>query len=345
MRYMFVPEGEGDYSTVDHGHSNTAHRIRASDKWTYELPAPATRRQTSHCSEDDPRIFHMFWAGAFTDKPYMAMLAFLFTQNLGLHLDDPASDPTACRPQLWLWLSRGPANAMPSDTAVDEMHEELRQNAWASPFLHPRFKPVIKFKLWNTTEQLDHSPELRDEWRLLGDQFLMSEGKAPKSKPGNKVGSDVSLDGKSKEDHKTYSKVPVVLSDLVRFVLCHRYGGAYLDVDMLLLRDWEDLWGWRGSFSYRWSHEDLYNTAVLRLRRESALGAFILRSALMHGLDFHPTTVSHYLRDAHLDQLLFRLPDALFDPAWKSADYVKSWWGWKMEYFERDRPPFPFFPE
>ena len=120
---------------------------------------------------------------------------------------------------------------------------------------------------------------------------------------------------------------------MVRFVLCHRYGGAYLDVDMLLLRDWEELWGWSGAFSYKWAQQNRYNTAVLRLRRGSALGSFLLRTALAHGLDFHPTTVSRSHRDAHLDILLYCLPDALFEPVWKSADYVKSWFSLKMRYF------------
>ncbi|KAH9944136.1 uncharacterized protein BXZ73DRAFT_96633 [Epithele typhae] len=192
--------------------------------------------------------------GEFTDKPYMSMMAFLFTQNLGLHLEHPSSDPSVCRPQLWL------------------------------PLPAPTFNHAIQFKLWNTTEQLDHTPELKNEWREMGGDLMQSEGrKRPKS--DKKVGSDVALDGNSKEDHTSYNKLPVILSDLVRFVLCHRYGGAYLDI------------------------------------------------------------VSGYLREAHMDELLYRLPDALFDPAWKSADYVKSWWGFKTSYFERDRPPFPFFPD
>ena len=57
MRYVYVPEGEGDQTAMDYVRSNSVQRIRASDKRTFELPAPASRRQMSHCSEDDPRIF------------------------------------------------------------------------------------------------------------------------------------------------------------------------------------------------------------------------------------------------------------------------------------------------
>jgi len=123
-----------------------------------------------------------------------------------------------------------------------------------------------------------------------------------------------------------------VLSDLARFVLCHRFGGIYLDADTIFLRDWEELWGWRGAFAYRWSWHLKYNTAVLRMHAGSALGTFLLRTALRNGLDFHPMTVSKYLDDAQLDRLLFRCPDAMFDPGFLTA-----------EHLQLDRPPFPEF--
>lgn len=103
---------------------------------------------------------------------------------------------------------------------------------------------------------------------------------------------------------------------MARFVLTHRFGGVYLDADNLLLRDWEELWGWHGAFAYRWSRLEKYNTAVLKMQRGSALGNFIFRTAVANGLDFHPMTVSRYLKDAGMEGLLLRLPDALFDAAW-----------------------------
>lgn len=105
-----------------------------------------------------------------------------------------------------------------------------------------------------------------------------------------------------------------------------------MDADVLFLRDWEELWGWKGAFAYRWSYHEKYNTAVLRLRKGSALGTFLLRTALKNDLDFHPMSVSDYLKDAHMEQLLYRLPDALFDSAWLN-----------MERLQRERPPQPFF--
>jgi lipopolysaccharide biosynthesis glycosyltransferase len=40
---------------------------------------------------------------------------------------------------------------------------------------------------------------------------------------------------------------------MARFLLCHRFGGIYLDADTLLLRDFEELFNWPGAFAYRWS--------------------------------------------------------------------------------------------
>lgn len=328
------------------------------------LPPPPTyvpyKDLPGVCDEENPRVYHMFWTGPFTDKPYLAMLSFLFTQNLGLQFDDGKHDPTICRPKFWLWINPGPAASVPNPTAVRDMYDSLKSNPWASPFLHPRFKDVIQFKLWNTTEQLDGIPELKDEWRALRDSLFNSGGhveKIPqqeerkKEEPETTEGEEIDASGvaqpapaptKKDDDDKvnrvgskspnSYDRLSVILSDMVRFVLCHRYGGIYLDADTLLLRDWEELWGWRGAFAYRWSRLEKYNTAVLRMNKGSALGTFLFRTALKNGLDFHPMSISKYTKDAHLEGLLLRLPDALFDSAWLNT-----------ESYQRDRPPQPYF--
>jgi hypothetical protein len=75
-----------------------------------------------------------------------------------------------------------------------------------------------------------------------------------------------------------------------------------------------------------------YNTAVLKMNKGSALGTFVLRTALNHGFDLHPFTVTRYLHDAHLEGLLLQLPTALFDSAWLD-----------IRLFQQDRPPVPSF--
>ena len=320
------------------------------------------------CDEDHPRLFHMFWTGPFTDKPYLALLSFLYTQNLGLHLPPDQPDPKVCRPQFWLWINPGPAASVPNPNALRNMFESLKTNPWASPFLHPRFKDVIQFKLWNTTEQLDGIPELEGEWRTLEGGLFNSGGhiiQVPKEKEDEKsksetmtpsssegtdgdktVGEGASATNEADPDDddmlnrlgskssSSYDRLSVILSDMARFILCHRFGGIYLDADTIFLRDWEELWGWKGAFAYRWSRLEKYNTAVLHLNKGSALGSFLFRTALRNGLDFHPMTVSRYTKDSYLEELLLRLPDALFDAAWLNT-----------EFYQRDRPPQPYFQE
>lgn len=302
------------------------------------LPPPTPYRPYSTlstpCDPENPRIFHMFWAGPFTDKPYMALLSFLFTQNLHLHLHEDNPDANICRPRFWLWINPGPAGAVPNPAAVHDMFERLKSNPWASPFLHPRFKDVISFKLWNTTEQLDGVPELKDEWRSYKHRLFTSGGVVE----GGQADEEPVKEGKNgtegdagSQSATEYDRKSVILSDIARFVLTHRFGGVYLDADMIILRDWEELWGYKGAFAYRWSYHQKYNTAVFRMNAFSPLGSFIFRTALKNGFDFHPMIVSKYLKDAYLQNLLYRLPDALFDPAWLNTE------GYQLE-----RPPQPF---
>ncbi|KAF7343473.1 SnoRNA binding protein [Mycena venus] len=260
--------------------------------------------------------------------------------------------PSVCRPQFWMWINPGPAAAVPNPNALHDMVTQLKNSPWASPFLHPRFQDVIQFKLWNTTEQLDGVDEIRDEWRELQKTLFNSGGhvisvpeeeeeEASETEEGDENTSAGTARPTKKDDmlHRTgtkssteYDRLSVILSDMARFVLCHRFGGVYLDADTILLRDWEELWGWKGAFAYRWSRLPKYNTAVLRMNRGSALGTFLFRTALRNGLDFHPMTVSRYTKDAYLEGLLLRLPDALFDGAWLNT-----------EEYQRDRPPQPYF--
>ena len=327
----------------------------------------------SPCDPAHPRIFHMFWAGPFTDKPYMAVISFLFTQNLGLdQVPGRSVKSDACRPQFWVWINPGPAAAVPNPSAKREMYESLAVNPWSAPFLHARFQDVVKFKMWNTTEQMDGIDELRDHWRRMpifnsgGNTYGVPEAAstAPSAPDAQAQGGEqdamVVLDDEKQGDlaatpspapivkkkagglfekvgstsQNDYDRLSVILSDIARFILTHRYGGIYLDADTVFLRDWEELWNWKGQFAYRWSFHDKYNTAVLKLHKGSALGKFLFKAALENGLDFHPMTISTYLKEAGLEKLLFRIPDALFDAAWLN-----------FEGYQRDRPPFPYFPE
>ncbi|TCD63332.1 hypothetical protein EIP91_005678 [Steccherinum ochraceum] len=371
-KYIYVENGEGENSTESAPFIKPAFALKTQGdldensgltkkrgiEWEAHMRLSPPPPYVSHthsptvCDDESPRVFHMFWTGPFTDKPYTALMSFLFTQNLGLNTDRP--DPTVCRPQFWLWINPGPAAAVPNPSALSDMFDQLKNNAWASPFLHPRFKDVIQFKLWNTTEQLDGIPEIKDEWRSLGSLFnsggwvekvpapadSQSVSNATIAPPVSSAAAKASGDEDDKlnrvgsKSPSSYDRLSVILSDMARFILTHRYGGIYLDADTIFLRDWEELWGWRGAFAYRWSRLEKYNTAVLRLNKGSALGTFLFRTALKNGLDFHPMTIARYTKDAYMEGLLLRLPDALFDSAWLNT-----------EQFQIERPPQPFFTD
>ncbi|KIJ40160.1 hypothetical protein M422DRAFT_230324 [Sphaerobolus stellatus SS14] len=341
-KYIYLEEGQ-HLTPRSPLPASTTTRHKNDLEPSLHLPPTLSYRTTSElataCDPDHPRIFHIFWGGPFTAHPFTALLSFLNTQNLGLYLP-PDTPVNFCRPQFWVWMQMGLAReANPGQDALKHMQENLNSNPWSKPFLHPRFKDIIKFKLWNTTEQLDNVEELKDEWRDLN--LFNSGGHVYQVPPANDMSANASWsDRESRDDDvinrvgstssKSYDRMRTILSDMARFVLCHRFGGVYLDADTVLLRDWEELWGWKGAFAYRWSRLPLYNTAVLKLNKGSALGTFLIRTALRHGLDFHPMTISQYTKDSGLDSLLLRLPDAVFDPAWLNT-----------EGFQRERPPSP----
>jgi WD repeat and SOF domain-containing protein 1 len=298
---------------------------RAQPKMRAAPPAGAD------CDAERPRIFHMYWSGPFTDKPYMTLLSFLYTQPLGLHA--AAGAAPACAPQFWVWINPGAGGSVPNPGATRAMFDGLAANPWAAPFLHARFHAAVKFKLWNTTAQLDAHAELAG-WRahsvlgkLVPDPTALAALRDAAA--GGGAAGEAAL-----VQLRASDKAQVIMSDLVRFVVTHAYGGAYVDVDHVLLRDWEELWGWRGAFAMRWSHHPAYNTAVLRMHAGSPLGAFFLRTALASARrePFHPFDISDYLDDAALAPLLVRIPDALFDPNFLN-----------MEGLQRERPPFPAY--
>jgi len=111
-----------------------------------------------------------------------------------------------------------------------------------------------------------------------------------------------------------------VVSDAVRFVVLHKYGGMYIDADILLLRDLQPFY--MHEFAYRWSTLHEFNTAVLRLHSKSNISSKLLDLASQKGdpYIFFPTTIRCYLDPFVLN----RLPCIFFDPLWLVADIADS---------------------
>jgi WD repeat and SOF domain-containing protein 1 len=75
-----------------------------------------------------------------------------------------------------------------------------------------------------------------------------------KARPTGNAADDDDMENRlGSKSASSYDRLSVILSDMARFVLCHRFGGIYLDADTIFLRDWEELWGSKQAFAYRWS--------------------------------------------------------------------------------------------
>ncbi|CAG8569847.1 12164_t:CDS:1 [Racocetra fulgida] len=177
---------------------------------------------------------------------------------------------------------------------LDNLNDtNLNDNKYIRPLL--KYSPtLIEFKLWNMSELLSSS-DVYAGWQEP-DYFLKS----------------------------------VKLSDLVRFVVLHKYGGIYIDSDVLLVRDMRPLYYANFEFSYRWSMKNEYNTAVLRLWKQSSSSEMVIRGAIKNNMDFHPFNIRKYLSTyenssvQETNKLIYMLPSALFDPLWLKRDRIQT---------------------
>ena len=114
---------------------------------------------------------------------------------------------------------------------------------------------------------------------------------------------------------------PVFRSDLFRFVTLYNHGGVYLDLDVMFLRDLDELFRqpfMSDEFCYRWSaHLPYGNTAVLGLREGSQTATEILARCVELGT-CHPKDILRFEDGDGLD--LTVLPCPFFDPLWPHAD-------------------------
>jgi len=142
----------------------------------------------------------------------------------------------------------------------------------------------------------------------------------------------------------------VGFSDIVRLLLLYRYGGVYVDMDTLFLRDLSPLLH-LAPFAYRWdclSNVAWINTAVLAMQRESETARRLLevcfRDAqqlvpmyVTHSPDetppqfnfptviraiaglFHPYELTRYVEESNPPIPLRSLSLYLIDPLWGSA--------------------------
>ena len=181
---------------------------------------------------------------------------------------------------LWIWID----NSDKKFSSTKQLIKSLKKNENAQELL-PFVPQYINLKLWNTEEQVKNRPIFKN-WENITSSVENS----------------------------------VHFSDMVRFVTLHNYGGVYLDADVLVLKDMRPLFNSPHEFAYQWSYLDHYNTAVLRLRKESPTAQLIIQQAEKNEMNFHPFQLGKYLKEGNNQTELYMLPGPLMDPLWLKND-------------------------
>jgi hypothetical protein len=158
--------------------------------------------------------------------------------------------------------------------------------------------------------------------------YYKTPGK-PNSKNETLVGDGLIRDANDQEwlvlTEKQMTFLPVAVSDAVRFVVLHLYGGAYFDMDVVMLRDMRPLLiGDEHSFAERWgghSSPGDYNTAIMSLTANSSLSSYLLRGGVRMGLNFHPRVIGVMAVKDHRNKEFQMLETAAFDPIWTEFNW------------------------
>lgn len=130
------------------------------------------------------------------------------------------------------------------------------------------------------------------------------------------------------------------VGDVARFILLHKFGGLYVDIDTIFLRDMQPFFDYE--FAYKWSIIDGFNTAVLRLFPRSNVSAIIIDRAktTRSAYTFYPTAIHTYA----LPNNFYRLPCAFFDAIWFPLDggdpATRTTWELDPKEFDAFKDPF-----
>jgi hypothetical protein len=251
--------------------------------------------------------YHTYWTGPATWRVEVFIKSYLFTQNL------------ACS-RLYIWL-----DADRNPKAVDNM---LNKDALFARFLPFVERGDIVLKSWIFPDRI---PLPNNEDKIDGIDFYKTPGKP------NAKGEIFIADGiiKDKDGQrwialtaKQMTFLPVAVSDAVRFVVLHIHGGAYFDMDVLMLRDMRPLLlPKHHSFAERWAahpHPGDYNTAIMSLTANSSLSSYLLCGGVRMGLNFHPRVVGRMAWKDGRDREFLMLETAAFDPIWTEFNWDRE---------------------
>lgn len=188
-----------------------------------------------------PMDFHVFWRGPISDKLSLAAHAFLFTQPLD-------------RSRLHLWID--------SSDLPGGRPENYAKNPFAQDLVSDPIRQYIKIHPWNQDDQ---------------EYFAYSPPPSQSSDTTETTDSTSETQGLTMAVNNVVPSV--ALSDEARFLILHRYGGMYLDADVLLLKDMSPFYDAGVEFAYEWSNTEMYNTAILKMNKGSSVAKRILNAA------------------------------------------------------------------
>jgi len=241
---------------------------------------PARSISKAACTFQNITLFHAFWHGPFKRPTALSVLSFLATQ------------PLQCT-RLVVWYEGEDIFNEYTDKLLDLVHgidgEAGRRFNTSS----------------NTIYDMQYSVEFHELSTLAN--------YAPRD--------DVLYDFFAKKHSSPHMlKIARADSDDVRFMVLYLFGGLYVDLDVLLLRDMTDLLPYE--FAEWWSMRWSVNTAILRFHRNSTLLWQLVSRALedkdIPGVSiFHPQRILNYAVERGVDDQFLVYPATFFDPAWR----------------------------
>lgn len=271
-------------------------------------PAKPTTKTIGECP-GPVQLYHTYWTGASTWRVELFVKGYLFTQNL------PCS-------RLYLWLD--------ADTNPDAIADMMDDPGFA------RFLPLVErgditLKAWHFPSRIP-LPKGSIEEDPLYKKYLSSDGTIAPAEVDTYIGDGLAIAPDGSEwlvlTERQMTFLPVAVSDAVRFVVLHLYGGAYFDMDVLMLRDLRPLLlPPDHNFAERWAthtHPGDFNTAVMALKANSSLSSYLVRGGVRMGLNFHPRIIGRMAwKDGRVEEFAM-FETGLFDPIWGELNWGRA---------------------
>ncbi|KAH3914139.1 hypothetical protein HBH56_099320 [Parastagonospora nodorum] len=251
--------------------------------------------------------YHVYWTGPATWRVEVFIKSYLYTQNL------------ACS-RLWLWLD--------SDRNPNAVENMLNKDSLFARFMHLVERGDIVVMPWKFPSRI---PMPKDVDAKTGFGYWSKPG-APNAL-GEKAVADNIIEDKEGQQWlvltpKQMTFLPVAVSDAVRFIVLHIYGGAYFDMDVLMLRDMRPLLLPKDhAFAERWGahpHPGEYNTAIMSLSANSSLSSYLLFGGIRMGVNFHPRVLGRMAWKDGRDQEFKMFETAAFDPIWTEFNWDRE---------------------